>query len=376
MFKLSDALYAIKNKPEFSVKDKGSYTVIDYHVNSRDTFIGSTEEESRILLNLRGTAFDNESGDIIRLGFHKFFNYGEFPESDKTLDFSSDHIILKKLDGSCIFPIRSRNGILFGTRAGVTDVSLIADELIKSSSIPYIEFSEGCVHTGFTPIFELCTRQNRVVIDHPEPKLVLIGIRSMITGKYLTHKFVTDSASFYGIPCVEKYDSLSGGSQLPEFLTKIANLENDEGVVIRFSDDHMIKIKSDEYCLKHKALDQLRFAKDVAALHLKGLLDDIYPILDEGTTNRVRAYVDDLSACILIADCDILAEFNKFENIVDRKDFALAIKDSKYKSFLFKLKTDTSFDVYSMLIEFCIKGTSTQASMKELELFLGMKVSY
>jgi tRNA splicing ligase len=130
MFTLTEALEAIKNKPEFSVKDKGSYTVIDYNLKQKDTFVGLTEEDSEILLNLRGTAFDNETGNIIRLGYKTFFNYGEFPEIDSCLDFSEEHEITQKIDGSCIFPIYSKQGILLGTRAGVTDVSKLADDYL------------------------------------------------------------------------------------------------------------------------------------------------------------------------------------------------------------------------------------------------------
>lgn len=37
MFSLSQALAAIENKPEFSAKNKGSYTVIDYNLSTHDT---------------------------------------------------------------------------------------------------------------------------------------------------------------------------------------------------------------------------------------------------------------------------------------------------------------------------------------------------
>ena len=68
MFTLQDAIKAIEEKTEFSVKDKCDYVVIDYHIDFGDTFTGRTEEETTILLNLRGTAFDKITGKIIRLG--------------------------------------------------------------------------------------------------------------------------------------------------------------------------------------------------------------------------------------------------------------------------------------------------------------------
>jgi RNA ligase len=188
MFTLPQALESIKDKTEFSVKDKGSYTVIDYNLNTKTTFVGRDEKETKILLNLRGTAFDNETGKIIRLGYHKFFNYGEFPESDKLLDFSEEHEITQKIDGSCIFPLYSKQGILLGTRAGVTDVSKLADDYLETSGLKdtYFGFISYCEDIDVTPIFEFCSRANRVVIDYPEPMLVLTGLRCLDNGKYFS----------------------------------------------------------------------------------------------------------------------------------------------------------------------------------------------
>lgn len=378
MFTILQALEAIKDKPEFSVKDKGSYTVIDYNLNTKTTFVGNTEEETKILLNLRGTAFDNTSGKIIRLGYHKFFNYGEFPESDKVLDFTYGHTITKKLDGSCIFPLYTIEGIFLGTRAGITDVSKLVDAYLEKYDLKdlYFGFISWCKDIDVTPIFEYCSRENRVVLDYPESMLVLTGIRELDTGKYISRNKTRNIADNFDIPLVEAYSSLD--KDLVEFVEEISKLENDEGVVIQFSDGgHMLKIKATDYVLKHRALDQLRFEKDVILLHLNGLIDDIYPILDATIKNKIEAYLSAFSHCYSQTLTNILYEFKKFENLKDdRKEFALAVKDNRYKQFLFKLCTDINFDVPSMLTDHCKKQCSTQAATKELKLFLNFMEIY
>ena len=66
----------------------------------------------------------------------------------------------------------------------------------------------------------------------------------------------------------------------------------------------------------------------------------------------------------------------KFEHLVgDRKTFAVAVKDSKYKQFLFKLCTDKNYGTHAMLIETCKNGCRTQASTVELKEFLGFTIA-
>jgi RNA ligase len=379
MFNLDQALAAIKNKPEFSVKDRGEFTVIDYVINNKDTFIGDTDEESHILLNLRGTTFDTESREIIRLGFHKFMNYGENPSLDSELNFLDDHVITQKLDGSCIFPIYARSGTVLGTRAGVTDVSKLADDYLASlDHTRYQEFIKFCQLNESTPIFEFCSRANRVVIDHPETKLVLTGIRYMNSGTYVFRKSVAYMADLYAIPVVSAIRSTTN-DQFATFRDGVNELLDDEGVVIIFESGnlagHMIKLKAADYVLKHKALDQLRFEKDVLLLALGGLMDDVYPLLDNTTRDRVESHVNAFMGAFHNTLSLIGDEFDKVSHILDRKSFALAIAESKYKQYFFKMHSGET-KIFDMLLAQCKKMCATQASTKELKTFLDFQLEY
>jgi hypothetical protein len=66
MFTLQEALEAILSKPEFVWNQRDDFSVIDYNVAFKETFIGSTERETMILKNLRGTCF-NADGFICSL---------------------------------------------------------------------------------------------------------------------------------------------------------------------------------------------------------------------------------------------------------------------------------------------------------------------
>ncbi len=358
MFTLSQTCEAIKDKPEFSLKDKGTYSVVDYNLSMRDTFVGKTEFETMILLNLRGTAFDNESGEIIRLGYHKFFNYGEYPDADQLLCFNDAHVITQKLDGSCIFPIYAQEGILLGTRAGVTDISILASDFAMQTT-NYVDLIAWCSSAcNATPIFEFCSRKNRVVLDYPEDQLVLTGVRYMDTGVYMAYKNVITLGKEYNVPVVLQFRSIDKNT-FNYMRSEISKLTNDEGIVIRFESGnnagHMIKIKSEEYVLKHKTLDGLKFAKDVALLSLNSLLDDIYPILDESTATRVRNFSDDLQSSLT-------------------RFIQTLLLNSKYVKFLFAMLDGK--DAEKFVIDFAKKQCGNQVDCTDLQKFFGMTVTY
>jgi RNA ligase len=379
MFTLDQALVAIKDKPEFSVKDRGSYTVIDYNLNNRETFVGKDLEETNILLNLRGTAFDNESRKIIRLGYQKFFNHGEYPEVDAQLNFDHAHVITQKLDGSCIFPIFAKEGWELGTRAGVTDVSQFATDFInQDGNENYHKFIDVCKSQYVTPIFEFCSRKNRVVLDYPQDMLVLTGLRYIDNGDYFGYESLCDIADANKIPVVSRITDIAH-SEFDYFKSGVTDMKDDEGVVIRFEDGnfkhHMIKLKAADYVLKHKAMDGLRFEKDVLLMSLNGLLDDVYPLLDDKTRERVESHVEDFMSCIKSEVKHIVQVFERVKHITDRKEFAIHIKDCVYKQFLFKMHSGL-VDIYPMLIEMCKNGCRTQASTIELKKFLGFTNDY
>jgi len=169
MFNLEEALKAVASKPEFGVYDRGTYTVIDYNVTIKDTFKGSTDRETLILQNLRGAAFDNATGKLISLPYHKFHNLNECEGyMDHEINMNLPHSIELKMDGSMIRMIQVPGGYVLGTRAGVTEVSRLASNFVLSMEAETFEywhsFFEFCLGAGLTPIMEFCSRANKIVL--------------------------------------------------------------------------------------------------------------------------------------------------------------------------------------------------------------------
>jgi RNA ligase len=366
MFTLKQALEAIKNKPEFSVKEREFGTVIDYMVSMKDTFVGSTPEETLILQNLRGTCF-NDNGDIIRLAYHKFHNLNENEEyHESKFDFSEPHTIQEKLDGSMIAPIpnfgRMNAGWEFGTRAGHTDVSAKAHDLMRTwqNEQPeryeaYQKFIDGVMRCNMTPIFEFCSRAQRIVIDYPEPKLVLTGVRCNVSGRY-----IQDLRRYAVSPLIDVVRKQIGYTELKELAKEVGEMLDQEGVVVKFEDGRFVKIKAADYVLKHRALDGLKFEKHVLKLILLNEVDDVLPLVTPEVRKRLEDYRESVLNRVTMAQNEMLGCFERLSHIKEKKMFAELVKDSPYRNGLFKLYDGKDYLIKDYVLSKCGSATAVE----------------
>ena len=183
---IDDVLPHIAFRDEFKVSDKGSYLSINYAVSFESTFDMSDGDilGGAIRRECRGLKF-YPSGEIGARPFPKWFNIGEREETQPhALDFGIDHIIMTKVDGSMLYPMRIGDDIRWMTKAGITDVSEIAEKFIRENH-KYNEFADSCIRNGVTPIFEYVGPYNKVVLEYPEENMILLAARNNISGQYL-----------------------------------------------------------------------------------------------------------------------------------------------------------------------------------------------
>ena len=337
--KFEDYKNAVKDCDHFKVYEKDDYYVINYHLSDNTTFpdpnedgISNEEKINRILRrDCRGIIFDKE-GNLIRLPYHKFFNLNEKEETNiKNVDFSRSHVILEKLDGSMVTPLVIAGHLRWATKAGITDTSMEA-EVFVSTRPQYKMFSIMCLENNCLPIFEWCSRKNRIVIDYPEDNLILTAIRYFnlpqkwkgndISGHYEPYLTMKELARVCDIPVVRcVYD---GSKPIDKFIEEdIKNQEGLEGVVIRFDDGQMIKVKSEWYCQLHKMKDDLTHEKNVIRLILEEKVDDLLPFLLEDDKKRILNFQHDFLTS-LHGKIGVLYECCKLiYSEMTRKEFAL-----------------------------------------------------
>jgi len=381
MFTLSEALEAIKGKSEFSVNVREFGTVIDYNVSMKDTFIGNTPRETTILQNLRGVCFGID-GKIVRLPYHKFHNLNENEAyAAANFDFNKPHIVLEKLDGSMIAPIIFPDGHWeFGTRAGVTDVAKKATAFMERMAVDapekhwqYMTFVNVALSMNWTPIFEYCARDQRIVIDYPETKLILTALRCMETGKYQPVS-LSRGASLPMTSCA--WDRIgavrevySSNSTIAELASVVKDLKGEEGVVVRFDDGRFVKIKAADYVLKHRALDGLKFEKDVLKLILENGIDDVIPLVTPEMVVRLETYQASVLEAIRFADEMVGKIFASLveESGGDRKAFAAEAVTTSCSNLLFAKFGGKDGSVASHVRKHC----STQTDVDSVRNYIG-----
>ena len=300
---IDDIRPAIAGRTDFIIAERDFGYVVNYVVAMADTFPPISYEEhwcpgcklpmsetiacgsqrcpeplnlAAIRRECRGILFD-KAGTVLARRLHKFFNVNEREETlFSAIDFTQPHIILEKLDGSMITPIQVASHIRWGTKMGITDVSMTA-EVFVSRNIHYQEFADYIMSFDATPIFEWCSPKNRIVVDYPNDRLVLLAIRDNVNGKYKSYESMCNLASQYGIEVVKAYSG--NASSMQQLLDSTKELQGAEGYIIRFDDGHMLKVKGEWYVRIHKAKDSLSQEKNIIDLLVNDKIDDIKPHL-------------------------------------------------------------------------------------------------
>lgn len=391
---IDDVLPHIAGCDEILVANRGNHTVINYMVDTGSTFFHDDPLTQAIRRECRGLIF-NEDGIIIRRPLHKFFNFNQNEEMlVDSIDFREPHVILEKLDGSSLSPFwlfgegdtvgaLTIDNLFMGTRMGSTDVAAPVDAFVAANR-NYFEFMRHCDNFNLTPIFEWCSRVQRIVIDHPEDRLVLLAIREMITGNYRTPGQQQLLADSFGIENVKTVDLDSFiGADIATAVNGLPMAEYGEGVVVRFYNGLWGKAKTEEYCRLHHAKERITEERHVMADILDGVIDDVLAEQQEDDRVRITKYQAKFWEGLAAYVATLMATINdRHEQFPNRKDYALSAvnkRDSKFTQravFWFYQEPLT----YPVLREYVIKnlvrvnlGTRTKCKEMKNEVFHSLR---
>jgi RNA ligase len=321
---IEDVIYDINGYDEIRVIDKDYYIVINYAVTFEDTFTWDFDDSysSSIRRECRGLIF-NKEGKLISRPYHKFFNAGEKEETQlNKINLYEPHVVLEKLDGSMIRPIPTPEGFRLATKAGITEVAMNAEVFIADKP-HYADFINATIQTGFTPIFEWCSRKNRVVVDYPEDNLILTAIRNTTKGVYLLYDNMVELAKHWNIPVVKAVNGLAV-QDINLFVQQVREWDDGEGVVLRFNSGHMVKVKADDYVLRHKSKESISQEKNVIDCILQDAVDDIVPLLTPEDADRLKRFQDAFWKSLDDVAYEMAELFNGGNKAYpDKKDFAV-----------------------------------------------------
>ena len=389
---LHDVIPHIAGCDDFIVAEKEGYIVVNYLVAGNDTFPpveyakdpSWAEQEyfkAAIRRECRGIIFDaNGMNKILRRPLHKFFNLGERTETlPDNIDFRKPHIIMDKLDGSMLVPFMLDGEVRWGTKMGLTDVAAPVEVFVKQHP-EYDNYARKLLSEGYTPIFEWCSPQNKIVLNHKEDNLILLAVRHMVSGRYVglvddkTNELIPQCGIYHG----DKVTDINA------FAARVRTEEDKEGYVIRFHTGHMIKVKSDWYCNIHKIKEQVNSERSVLALWLSSGLDDAIVLLDEADRIRINKFVSDVDYHLTLYSKILLGFTLHYLSNYSRKDFAISVAPNLFpitKSLIFKMwdmPTDTlkNNTVKSLVLDAVKKSLTNAGNYERMKEQLFNKAIY
>lgn len=317
----------------FIEADRGDYVIFNYVISFPEVFPvpitgdDAIDREYAILRECRGLTFYKD-GRIAARKLNKFFNVGERPETmPSIINWSLPHSIFNKEDGSMITPFWNGDELQWHTKMGDTDVAKLVwpvlDRWIKSGHPQdYIGFAEYCRILGLTPMFEFCSRSQRIVVDHPVDRMPLLAVRDNSTGLYINYETLLAYGNTFNIEVVGQHSSSNVGD-IEAFLSQTAGEIGIEGYIIAFEDGHRLKVKTDEYRTIHRVVSDLASEKSVVRLIVEDKIDDALPMLAPEdvamVTEFARLFAEGIS--LTAATVQQLAATGK-DNAEDQRGFA------------------------------------------------------
>lgn len=397
---VDDVRPAIAGRDEFIVAERDWGIVVNYMVNFYDTFPPVLEDEywcpgckkpmletescssqrcpepvslAAIRRECRGLLF-HKDGRIMARRLHKFFNVNERDETQfVVINFNQPHVILEKLDGSMITPVVTDAGLRWGTKMGITDVGMGA-ELFVASRSGYADFAKFVIDCGKTAIFEWCSRKQRIVVDYPEDRLVLIAIRDNITGEYESLDAMHNLADPWGVEVVKAY--AGNAKSMVDLMFETKDAEGIEGWIVRFDDGHMLKVKAEEYLRIHKTKDNLSHEKNVIDLLLSEKMDDAKAFMLDQDRKRVDQFETEFWQGV----ADSVNNYETYFQMVlaaelDRKRYALewmpTVKDNDGFAPIYVFARFNNKDPRELVVDQIRKNIGTQAKVDSVRDLFG-----
>lgn len=266
-----DMDFIYKKKEKLTLNSGKTVNVVTFKYHYWDGKEFNTNYD--LLKECRGISFDLDTGKLLSLGLHKFFNYMEPFGVQNTLtpdEFSTGYTFTK-LDGSCVIPTLFEDGtILLKTGKGfLTEVAISA-----TKNFPYRKFVEWLDSVQQYAIFEYISHINSVVVKYNNNtneifhNFVCTRIRKK-DGSYVNELDFAEICKEWEIPTPD-FHKFNSVDEVLEFNKDVTNFEG----FIWSKGNKFIKFKSDWYNANHRINTNLR-ERDVYEAFFDNTIDDL-----------------------------------------------------------------------------------------------------
>lgn len=259
-------------------------------------------------------------GRVQQRPWSKFFNYGE---GETIVDPDAPAQVTDKMDGSLgiLYADPERRPAIATRGSFTSEQALFATRLIRT------RYSDFKAAPYFTYLFEILYPQNRIVLDYGDTEdLVLLGAVNVLTGEVHGPEF----DPVWPGPRAEVF----AAKTLAEAL-ELPNRQNAEGLVIRYSNGSMLKVKQSDYVELHKIVTGLNKISVWETMRANnGQLDSLLSQLPDEFHAWVREEAakiwDDYMEILLAAAGQyITILMDEMPDGFERKDFAFAVQEIK-----------------------------------------------
>jgi RNA ligase len=317
---LIDQLEHLRNDPRVRFKDEvvlgQTFTIVSYMI--ADTSLWDIDNA----VECRGITYLD--GKCVSVGFEKFFNYLEnkYTQPEIISRYTGQVRVQDKRDGSMITAVVLNDVVLLKTKNSFTsDVAIDATANLTDNVEKLIR---QCHADSMSPIFEYTSPNNEVVIDYgSEPKFVLLAIRNMKTGNYVSRESCELLCNEFNVDIIEDYNV-----DFNDILQNGKNSIDIEGWIIWFVDQgKRIKLKTDWYLKRHHAKTELR-ERDIADMVIDETIDDMKSfVVSLGYDLKIVEDIEQRVTSELTSIINLVEDCYAGVSGMDRKDVALRYKD-------------------------------------------------
>lgn len=236
----------------------------------------------------RGLIWNDETGEVLARPFPKFFNWDE-KEAPRILDGQVVWHWDNKYDGSLgILYLDPTGHPRIATRGSfASEQAALGTKILHSSGMAWV-YAEW-IPEGYTPLFEICGPDNRIVLRYDENFLAPLGKMHIETGTFMPP---------------EKKESRTMHSLLTDL-----SRENAEGWVVWLSHTKAVKIKQADYVELHRMVSNLTEKEVWRQLragtyreYVKHLPDELYELAEGWARGLQLEFVDRHEQASIYAD--------------------------------------------------------------------------
>ena len=185
---------------------------------------------------------------------------------------------------------------------------------------------------------------------------------------------LNDKIREFDIPVVT---SLLPFDTLENLVAYTRDLVDAEGFVVAFHDGHRVKIKADQYVRIHKAIERVRFDRNIVNLIINEELDDVVPLMPPHEFERIREYEDRFWLAFRSMEThlrelhDVAANTDRYPS---RKEVALGfipnLHDKRDAPFVFRMLDGG--DVRELLLGAVRKNISSNTNWETFAKWMGI----